>query len=98
MSQIAKANIPENRSSALSSQRRKASSEHFGVALGLEPDSVRLLQLFLQLPMVVELAVVDQQEAAVMRDEGLIGLGKEIDDGQPAVPEPDLPVAREPGC
>ena len=74
----------------------KGFQQHFGVARGPEPDAVRL-QLFLQLPVVVELAVVDQQKAAVMGGEGLVGLGKQIDDGQPAVTEPDFPIAREPG-
>ena len=74
----------------------KGFQQHFGVARGPEPNAVRL-QLLFQLPVVVELAVVDQQEAAVMRGEGLVGLGQQIDDGEPSVAQPDLPIAREPG-
>ena len=84
----------ESRQRALAPEA-KGLQQHFAVAQGPEPDAVRL-QLFLQLPVVVQLAVVNQQKAAVMRGEGLVGFGKRIDDGQPAVAEPDSPIAREP--
>ena len=43
----------------------KRFQQHLGVAPGPESDAVHL-QLLLQVPVVVELAVVDQQEAAVV--------------------------------
>ena len=61
--------------------------EHLGVAVGAEAVALRL-QLGAELPVVVELAVLDDDDAAVLVRDRLVA-GLEVDDRQPAGGETD---------
>ena len=61
--------------------------EHLGVAVGAEAVALRL-ELGAELAVVVELAVLDDDDAAVLVRDRLVA-GLEVDDREPARGEPD---------
>ena len=79
------ADQPPERRDAFAAQERQ---QHFGVAGGAKPLAPRF-QLGTQIPVVVNLAVVDDDEPTAVRDHGLGGGVAEVDDGEPGVGEPE---------